>query len=171
MQTVMILQEFRDRSLILFVNQVMVNFRGLPMNIQGINHLTFSVSNLEESVAFYKEGLGATLLVKGNNLAYFSLNGIWIALNVETDIARSEIYQSYSHIAFSINESDYDMWLEKLIKLKVNIIKGRSRNDRDQRSIYFTDPDGQKFELHTGKIEDRLEFYKENKPHMTFYNK
>lgn len=48
-----------------------------------MNHITFSVSDLEKSIAFYKDILNAKLLVKRDNLAYFDVDGLWLALNVE----------------------------------------------------------------------------------------
>ena len=139
------------------------------MNVKGINHLTFSVSNLKQAIVFYNEVLGAELLVEGNNLAYLSLNGLWIALNVEKDISRNQHYKTYTHIAFSIDEADFDKWIEKLNKNGVYILPGRVRDIKDKRSVYFTDPDGHKLELHTGKLVDRIKFYKEDKPHLSFY--
>ncbi|MFF2289234.1 metallothiol transferase FosB [Peribacillus butanolivorans] len=139
------------------------------MNIKGLNHFLFSVSDLDKSTEFYEAVFGAKLLVKGNSTAYLDLNGMWVALNLEKDISRNEIKDSYTHVAFSIDEKDFDEIYEKLESLQVNILTGRERNERDKRSIYFTDLDGHKFEFHTGTLQERLDYYKQEKSHMTFY--
>ncbi|GAF11508.1 fosfomycin resistance protein FosB [Bacillus sp. JCM 19046] len=135
-----------------------------------INHITFSVSNLEKSIAFYQEIFNASLLVKGEKMAYFDLDGLWLALNVETDIERSEVNESYTHIAFTITEEELSAMTEKLNKLGVNILDGRARSKEDKRSIYFTDLDGHRFEFHTGTLQERLTYYQNEKKHLDFYS-
>ncbi|WP_409295556.1 metallothiol transferase FosB [Peribacillus sp. SCS-26] len=137
--------------------------------IKGLNHLLFSVSDLDTSIEFYQNVLDARLLVKGRTTAYLDLNGIWLALNVERDIPRNEINESYTHIAFSVDDSEFDSACNKLRRYGVNILSGRRRDERDKKSIYFTDPDGHKFEFHTGTLKDRLDYYKQSMEHMKFF--
>lgn len=139
------------------------------MKIQGINHLCFSVSDLTASMEFYERILGAKPLVKGRSLAYFDLNGLWIALNVE-DVAREPMPMTYTHIAFTVAEEEFDAWMKRLRDGEVRILPGRERDERDKRSVYFLDPDGHRFELHTGSLQDRMDYYRADKDHMTFYS-
>lgn len=137
--------------------------------IQSINHVTYSVSDIKQSTIFYKDILKAKILVESDKTVYFTLGGLWLALNEEKDKPRNEIQYSYTHMAFTIDESEFDEWHQWLKVNDVNILKGRTRDVRDKKSIYFTDPDGHKLELHTGTLQDRLDYYKEEKPHMKFY--
>lgn len=137
--------------------------------IQSINHVTYSVSDIKTSITFYKDILKAKILVESDKTAYFTLGGLWLALNEEKDIPRNEIRYSYTHIAFTIDEKEFEEWYQWLKDNDVNILEGRNRDIRDKKSIYFTDPDDHKLELHTGTLQDRLNYYKDEKAHMKFY--
>ncbi|PAB56738.1 VOC family protein [Anaeromicrobium sediminis] len=139
------------------------------MDIKGINHMMFSVSDLQKSIRFYQKVFGAKLLVEGKNLAYFDLNGLWIALNVEKDICKNKKSDPSSHMSFSIDESDYDKFIDKLQSLEIDFIKGRVDHTGNWESIYFRDPDGYIFEFHTKSREERIKTYKSNRDDLRFY--
>lgn len=139
------------------------------MKLQGINHFCFSVSDLDRSILFYQNVFEAKLLVKGRSLAYFDLNGLWIALNQE-DVNRDKNVRTYTHIAFTVEEADLEKWMDKLEQAGAVVLEGRGRDARDFKSVYFLDPDGHQFEFHTGTLADRMEYYKADKPHMQFFD-
>lgn len=60
--------------------------------IQSINHVTYSVSDIKTSIAFYKDILKAEILVENDKTAYFTVGGLRLALNEEKDIHRNEIH-------------------------------------------------------------------------------
>ncbi|MFD4820532.1 VOC family protein [Peribacillus butanolivorans] len=70
---------------------------------------------------------------------------------------------------FSIEEADFVKMYEKLMEFNVNTLSGRPRDEKDKKSIYFTDPDGHKFEFHSGTLQDRIDYYKQEKAHMEFF--
>jgi len=74
-----------------------------------------------------------------------------------------QIEKSYNHIAFKIDESDYELYLERIEKLGLEIKSGRKRVAGEGRSIYFYDYDNHFFELHTGTLESRLLSYQNEK--------
>ena len=53
------------------------------MEITSVNHICFSVSDLNTSIQFYKDILQGDLLVSGRTTAYLTIGHTWIALNQE----------------------------------------------------------------------------------------
>ncbi|UCZ54242.1 metallothiol transferase FosB [Bacillus shivajii] len=140
------------------------------MELQGINHMTFSVSNLDRSIEFYENVLKAKKLMVGKRTAYFELCGQWIALNVQEEIRREEIHDSYTHIAFTVKQEEFQQWYDHLKEHDVQILEGRDRANEEGDSIYFQDPDGHKFEFHTGSLKERLNYYETNRTDFMFFD-
>ena len=135
----------------------------MNFKITGINHITFSVSDLEKSCEFYEKVFGLKPVYEWKQGVYYDLCGYWLALNEERDIPRNDIKYSYTHMAFSVPEEDFNLILECFEKYKIAYSLGRVRDIREKKSVYFEDPDGHKFEFHCGTMKGRLEYFNEIK--------
>ncbi|WP_195923685.1 FosX/FosE/FosI family fosfomycin resistance hydrolase [Clostridium tepidum] len=126
--------------------------------ISGISHITYIVENLDKATTFFQEIFGAKEVYYSGEKKFsisrekfFMINNLWIAV-----MEGKQIEKSYNHFVFKIDESDYEMYLEKIEKLGLEIKSGRKRITGEGRSIYFYDYDNHLFELHTGTLESRL---------------
>ncbi len=127
--------------------------------IKGINHITFSVADLNKSFIFYKDILGFKPLMKNKKSAYFLAGDLWFCIEEDQEVRRTSLPE-YTHIAFTVSKIDFESVANKIRNSNVKIFK---ENKSEGNSLYFLDPDGHKLELHVGDWQTRLEHYKENR--------
>lgn len=125
--------------------------------LQGLNHITIAVSDLERSLTFYTELLGMKAHVCWDAGAYLSLGDVWFCLSCDKPAPSLD----YSHIALDIAEQDFSVFAEKLRQAAVPELQ---QNSSEGQSVYFLDPDGHKLEAHCGNLQTRLDALK-NKPY------
>lgn len=126
--------------------------------IEGINHITLSVRDLEESFKFYTKVLKCRPLVKWKRGAYLQAGGVWLCLSVDRH-TRTKPLDEYTHIAFQVNEFDLRAVAERIRQSRVRIWK---ENTSEGQSLYFLDPNGHRLELHATSLKDRLAHLKDS---------
>ncbi len=87
--------------------------------INGINHITLAVSNLEKSICFYTEVLGLKLKGKWHKGAYLLAGEMWIALNLDENRVFDDS-NDYTHIAFNTSKDDFNVLKRKTRTIKCN---------------------------------------------------
>lgn len=120
--------------------------------ITGINHLTFSVRDLEESARFYTEVLGFQLVARKDGEAHLLAGEVWVAL-IPDALVREETLPEYSHTAFSVAAKDFTTLARRIRKSGAEIWQ---ENSTPGDSLYFLDPDGHKLEIHTSDLSSRI---------------
>lgn len=120
--------------------------------LTGLNHLTLAVTDLPRSIAFYQGALDARLRARWATGAYLALGDLWLCLALETQ-CRAQPGGSYTHYAFSIAQSDFASFRDRLLALRVEAWKD---NISEGDSFYFLDPDGHRLEIHVGTLASRL---------------
>lgn len=125
------------------------------MTVRGLNHVTLAVTDLEISVAFYRDLLGLSLKAVWPEGAYFKAGALWLCLSRD-EAAASASRNDYTHIAFDVAAEDFDA-LAARIASGAKIWKD---NKSEGQSLYFSDPDGHKLEIHVGSLGSRLDHYR-----------
>lgn len=130
--------------------------------IEGISHITLICKNLEKSAQLFCDLFGAVEVYSSQERKFsisrekfLLIDNLWIALMEGEPIERS-----YNHMAFRVREEDLQVFEEKIKALNLNILPGRSRSSQEGQSIYFYDYDNHLFELHTGTLTIRLNYYR-----------
>lgn len=118
--------------------------------VNGINHITLAVSDLERSFAFYTNVVGLKPVAKWARGAYLLAGEEWICLSLDAGTGPDS---DYTHVAFSVacgtfHESAGALRSHNVALWKDNVSEGDS--------LYFLDPDGHKLELHAGDLQTRL---------------
>lgn len=129
--------------------------------IHGISHITLLVKDLNQSSHLFQHVFDAKEVYSsdGKNFSlssekFFLIGGIWFAL-----MEGPQLERSYRHIAFQIMQHDLPLYRFKVNELNLEILPGRARSHEEGESLYFYDYDNHLFELHTGTLKSRLEFY------------
>ncbi|MCX4026563.1 fosfomycin resistance glutathione transferase [Endozoicomonas sp. SM1973] len=123
--------------------------------INGINHITLAVNNLDKPFEFYVKVLGFKPHAKWNKGAYLSVGELWFCLSVD----HAQPSKDYTHIAFDVSEQDFPVLKDRLIAMGVRQWKV---NTSEGSSLYILDPDGHKLEIHVGSLQSRLDALKNN---------
>ena len=123
--------------------------------LNGLNHITIAVKDLDKSFTFCVDLLGMKPHAKWNKGAYLSLGELWFCLSCDEPIPN----QDYTHIAFDISASNFPKLKSQLMSAG---IKQWKQNKSEGDSLYILDPNGHKLELHVGNLAMRLESLKTN---------
>jgi catechol 2,3-dioxygenase-like lactoylglutathione lyase family enzyme len=124
--------------------------------INGINHITISVKNIDAAFCFYKDILKLKPVMKSNRSAYFYAGKIWIALDQREPYNTSE---NYAHICFNMPKKYYNKFIEEI---RENNIKEWQRNETEGESLYILDDSGNKLEIHFSRLKERIRYGKKH---------
>lgn len=114
--------------------------------IESINHIGITVSNIEESVKFYKELFDFEQIdnASGPGLTFMRMADITIGLYEVPGYKNSD--KSKTRISFYVDEEDFEDAIDELEDKKLEIVYG-PENIRKGQTVVFLDPDGNQIEL------------------------
>lgn len=111
--------------------------------------ITLGVSDLQKSILFYEKGLGFPKMDSPPSVAFFTLNGTWLALYprhlLAEDATVSAVGSGFAGftIAHNVNtEVEVDAVLQQAVNAGATLVKPGQKVFWGGYSGYFADPDG-----------------------------
>jgi len=125
-----------------------------------LSHVVLEATNLERTKRFYSEALGLRLVGEDHDETFFEFPNHQL-LGIKPVAALSDRTKRHGravHVAFNVNQDDFDRMLE-LIPILGGANQGDSRAEDGLRppgeqSIYFSDPDTNKLQITAHGEED-----------------
>jgi catechol 2,3-dioxygenase-like lactoylglutathione lyase family enzyme len=119
-----------------------------------ISMITLGVSNLEKSIAFYRDGLGFPQMESPPGVAFFTLNGTWLGLYGREALAEDATVSSegsgFGGFALAHNvhsETEVEDVLKQAVSCGAELVKPAQKVFWGGFSGYFKDPDGHLWEV------------------------
>ena len=131
--------------------------------IHGVVESILYTDDLPHAVAFYRDTLGCVELAGDGDrfqalnaggkgvLLLFKRGGTLTPTTVPGGVIPPHDGHGPHHIAFAIEERDYELWRDRLVQGRI-AIESETHWPRGGRSVYFRDPDGHLVELVTPGI-------------------
>lgn len=130
--------------------------------IERISHITFVVEDLERTSKIFEYVFNGELIYSSGAKEYslskekfYLIGNQWLVIMQGEKLAS----KSYNHIAFKIDEKDFNLYKSRVQDLGLEIKQSRNRIKGEGQSLYFYDYDNHLFELHTGTLNERLQEY------------
>ena len=130
--------------------------------VEGLSHITLIVRDLDRMERILATVLGATKVYDSGSDChslsrerFFLVGNIWLAIMQGSPLPA----RSYNHIAFKIEDAEYEAYRDRIAALGLEMQQDRARQPGEGRSLYFFDDDNHLFELHTGTLQQRLRTY------------
>jgi uncharacterized glyoxalase superfamily protein PhnB len=119
-----------------------------------ISMITLAVRDLAVAVKFYEEGLGFPRMESSPEVAFFTLNGTWLALYGREALAkdaqvpaRGEGFEGFTLAHNVHSESEVDAVIAQAVAAGASLVKPAQKTFWGGYSGYFKDPDGHLWEV------------------------
>lgn len=119
-----------------------------------ISMITLGVKDLARAVSFYEQGLGLPRMASPPEVAFFTLNGTWLALfgreSLAEDAGVSATGSGFSGFSLAHNvasEAEVDVLIQQAVSAGATLVKPAQTVFWGGYSGYFADPDGYLWEV------------------------
>lgn len=124
-------------------------------SVNGLNHITIFVQDLERSLQFYTEVLRMQLIRKGDDYAYLESGRTWFCISQQIKDPFQPDQLGVHHMALSVDAADFDEALAHLQSHNVTIVREPITRGIG-KAVNFLDPDGLQWEFHTSNLAERM---------------